>query len=118
MKKLILALLVVGFLGVRAHSMDSASISTYYDVPSKSLLVGVSSEVYSWQLVSFDVGVITDISVATFSAGASLKLDELAKHLGSEYLLNENIKVGLFSARDFRDEKWLWGLSLSTELDF
>ncbi len=100
--------------------LDKVDAGTYYDFISKDILYGFKAPVIGYKdLLSLDVGVITDAeepaSVA-LAGGFSVDLKALATVTKLKYYPKSNINVGMYIARNFRTEVWLWGFCINQRL--
>lgn len=100
--------------------LDSVSIGTFYDFESKDMLYGFKAPVIGLkELISIDVGIITDAeepaSVA-LAGGFSIDLKGLATITKLKYYPKNNINVGMYIARNFRTETWLWGFCVNQKI--
>ena len=131
MKKLLLALMILVMAGciskAPAADLPSADLGngttiglnnmeagTYYDVKHRQILAGMQVSVVDYkQLVSFDVGVLTDAHTTPWFAGIGVDVSTLAKMCKLNYNLPGPLHLTTFVARDLT-ESWKdggrWGI--------
>lgn len=96
---------------------EDLTISTFYDVGSDSLLVGGILGVVSYKdLISLDVGILTEMSSISYMFGLGINIKTLAEKLKLNFDLNEKVKIGGYWARDFKRKLNRYGIYIGIML--
>jgi len=121
MKKLIVTVLLVGFMfGIaNAYSLklESLTVGSFYDFNRDDLLIGGFTSMFDLaKIVSVDIGLVTDLDSVALMSGASLDLQNAVNGLATitklpfHFNLPESLNIGVYGARNFSVKKWLWGV--------
>jgi len=121
MKKLIIAILLVGFMFGIANAynlnLESLTVGSFYDFNRDDLLLGGFTSVFDLaKIVSVDIGLVTDLDSVALMSGASLDLQNAVNGLATitklpfHFNLSESLDLGVYGARNFSVKKWLWGV--------
>lgn len=111
--------LISSMLNTTADMFRDAKVATYWDFRNNKLLGGIAVPVVSWrELLSLDAGVISDWSDMAFALTISGNIQKLAELGGMDFKLPQNVNVGVFAARDFREMEYIYGMNLSYRINF
>jgi len=116
LKRLVLILvLLIGLLPCFpfAGMFENLTTATFYDFNSEDLYFGGYIPILGFKdIVEVDAGLVTASEQGIPFAGLSIDLRSACALVRLNYYLPEPIKIGGFGARNFTDDKWLYGLFL------
>ena len=108
---LLMLIVMVSTASGSTGTPTNLTASTFYNFGADELLIGVTISVLNFnKVVSFDVGILTEMSSISYLMGIGLDLKELAKMFNWNWELSEKIKTGVYIARDFKLKAWRYGL--------
>ena len=117
MKKLIVAILLVGLLAtpVLAEGLSllpelgSSSWITMYDCEVHGLKTGIRYPVLGWKFFYADGQVITDMDTLALALGLGIELIDFARWAGLKIFLNQAFNLGFNYGYNFKAKNPGWG---------
>lgn len=117
MKKLLVAILLVGLLVSPIFAQEitvlptlgSSSWITMYDLEVHNLKTGIRYPALGYKFFYIDGQVITDMDTVAWAIGAGIEIVALARYLGLNVYLSQNLNIGFNGGYNFRTKKSVWG---------
>lgn len=117
MKKLIIAVLLVGLLTVPLMAegisllpdLASSSWITMYDCQVHNLKTGLRYPALGWKFFYVDGQVITDMDALALAIGLGIEIVEFGRWVGLNVFLNQNFNIGFNFGYNFKAQKPIWG---------
>lgn len=126
MKKLIIAVLLVGLLTIPLMaegisllpSLSNSSWITMYDCQVHNLKTGLRYPALSWKFVYLDGQIITDMDSVALAIGLGVELTELARYAGLNIFLNQAFNLGFNGGYNFKLKNPVWGPWAGIKINF